>query len=88
MFLNLSPYQVFNKWLFDGNRSSPIPEPKFTTEGKVSVPDILKYNSPITHTFALRLFMRNGPLNYYLNKYFNDINVRYLSREELFLKNV
>jgi hypothetical protein len=79
------PYKTFNGWLFDGDRTSPIPVPKFTDKGKVLVPDILKYNSPITHTFALQLFMRNGPLNYYLDKYFNDINVRYLSREELFL---
>lgn len=79
------PYKTFNKWIFDGNRNSPIPKPTFTKEGKVLTPDILKYNSPITHTFALQLFMRHGPLNYYLDKYFNDINVRYLSREELFL---
>jgi len=79
------PFKTFTSWLFDGNRNSPIPKPSFTKEGKISVPDILKYNSPITHTFALQLFMRSGPLNYYLDKYFNDINVRYLSREELFL---
>jgi len=79
------PYKTFNGWLFDGDRNSPIPAPKFTDKGKVLVPDILKYNSPITHVFALQLFMRHGPLNYYLNNYFNDINVRYLSREELFL---
>jgi hypothetical protein len=72
------PFKTFNNWLFDGSSTSPIPKP---TE-KV---DILKYNSPITHTFALQLFMRHGPLNYYLDQYFNDINVRYLSKEELFL---
>lgn len=73
-----SPYKTFNKWLFDGDRNSPIPKPK---DGV----DILKYNSPIHHTFVLQMFMRHGPMNYYLNKYFNNINLRYLSREELFL---
>ena len=64
--------------MFDGSRQTPIPK---ATE-KV---DILKYNSPITHTFALQLFMRHGPLNHYLDKYFNNIGLRYLTKEELFL---
>ena len=72
------PYKTYSNWLFDGSRNSPLPEPK---EGV----DILKYNSPITHTFALQMFMRHGNLNYFLNKYFNNINLRYLSKEELFL---
>lgn len=72
------PFKTFTNWLFDGSRNTPIPPPKNGI-------DILKYNSPITHTFVLQLFMRHGPLNYYLDKYFNNINVRYLSREELFL---
>jgi hypothetical protein len=29
--------------------------------------------------------MKNGNLNHYLDQYFNDMNVRYLSKEELFL---
>jgi len=73
-----SPYQIYNKWLFDGSRNTPLPKP---TE-KIN---ILKYNSPITHTFVLQMFMRHGPLNYYLDKYFNNIGLRYLSKEELFL---
>ena len=72
------PFKTFNNWMFDGSRSTPIPK---ATE-KV---DILKYNSPITHTFALQLFMRHGPLNHYLDKYFNNIGLRYLTKEELFL---
>lgn len=71
------PFKTFNNWLFDGSRNTPIPKPK---DGV----DILKYNSPITHTYALSLFLRNGPLNNYLNEYFNDINLRYLPKEELF----
>ncbi len=72
------PFKTFNNWLFDGQRNSPLPK---ATE-KV---DILKYNSPITHTFALQMFMKHGPLNHYLNKYFNNINLRYLTKEELFI---
>ncbi len=72
------PFKTFMNWLFDGDKISPIPKP---TE---STPDILKYNSPIEHTFILRMFIKNGKLNHYLNKYFNNINVRYLDREELF----
>ena len=74
----MSPYQVFNNWLFDGSSTSPIPKPK---DGV----DILKYNSPITHIFVLQLLMRHGPLNHYLNKHFNNIGVRYLPKDELFL---
>ncbi len=68
------PFKTFNTWLFDGNIKSPIPTTK----------DVLKYNSPITHTFVLSLFLRNGKLNHYLNDYFNNINLRYLQKEELF----
>ena len=66
------PFKTFNTWLFDGNQSSPIPK------------DILKYNSPISHTYVISLFLKNGTLNNYLDKYFNDLNLRYLTKEELF----
>jgi len=72
-----SPYKIFNTWLFDGSKTSPIPPAR----GKV---DILKYNSPITHTYILSLFMRNNSLNKYLDEYFNNINLRYIPKEELF----
>jgi len=78
------PFKTFNNWLFDGNRNSQIPKAQVDSNGKEIVPDILKYNSPIGHTYVISLFMRYGELNYYLNQYFNDINLRYLSREELF----
>jgi len=48
--LKTSPFKVFNDWLFDGSKMTPIPK---ATE-KI---DILKYNSPITHTFALQYFI-------------------------------
>jgi hypothetical protein len=71
------PFKTFHTWLFDGSRNSPIPK---ATE-KV---DILKYNSPITHTYVISMFPKHGPLNHYLNTVFNNINLRYLEREELF----
>lgn len=75
--MSKSPYQIFNEWLFDRNIDTPIPKPR---DGV----DILKYNSPITHTYLISLFLRNGPLNEYLDKYFNNIGLRYLKKEELF----
>jgi len=80
----ISPYKLFNKWLFDGSLKTSIPLPKFDNEGKVLVPDLLKYNSPISHTYLIKIFVRNGPLNHYLNTYFNNISLRYLSKEDLF----
>ena len=71
------PFRTFNNWLFDRNIDSPIPPPKNGV-------DILKYNSPITHTFVLSLFLGHGPLNHYLDEYFNNIGLRYLTKEELF----
>lgn len=70
-------YKTFFNWLFDGNIKSPIPKGE-------KIPDILKYNSPITHTYVISIFINNGPLNWFLNKYFNNIGLRYLSKEELF----
>lgn len=74
----MSAYKVFYSWLFDGQRNSPIPPAK---DGI----DLLKYNSPITNTFLLSLFMRNGNLNHYLNTYFNNMGLRYMTREDMFL---
>ena len=77
-------YKTFYSWLFDGNSKSEIPKPKMTKDNKVIVPDILKYNSPINHTFIIKIFLKNGSLNHYLNMYFNNIGLRYLDKEELF----
>lgn len=71
------PYKTFNAWLFDGSLNSPFPK----ATDKL---DLLKYNSPITHTFVLQLFLRNGNLNNYLNDHFNNIGLRYLDKEEFF----
>ena len=72
-----SHYKVWFDWLFDGNIKSPIPKGE-------KIPAILKYNSPITHTYVISIFINNGPLNWFLNKYFNNISLRYLDKGELF----
>lgn len=73
---NISPYKLFWNWAFDGNIKSSIPE----AEGI----DLLKYNSPITPDFLLKSFLKNGKLNSYLDKYLNNIGIRYISREDLY----
>jgi len=65
------PFKTFNKWLFDGSAKSEID------------PKLLKYNSPITSTYAIRMFQRSGELNHYLDKHFNNIGLYYLDKEEL-----
>jgi hypothetical protein len=77
-------YKTFNNWIFDGSSKSKIPIPKTADDGTIIVPDILKYNSPITHTYIVSMFLKNSSLNSYLNKHFNNINLRYIDKEELF----
>ena len=67
-------YKTFHSWLFDQNLRSEFPNPEV----------LLKYNSPITHTYVLSLFVLNAKLNHFLNEYFNNVGVRYLDKEELF----
>jgi len=78
------PFRTFNSWLFDGSRDSKFPEVKYADNGKEIIPNLLKYNSPITHTYVISMFLKNGPLNHYLDKYFNNVNLRYLDKKELF----
>lgn len=71
------PYKTFFNWAFSDNIKDPIPQ-------GADIPDILKYNSPIHATFLLQTFISNGKLNHYLNKYLNNIGVRYIDKEDLF----
>ena len=66
------PFKTFNKWLFDGNLKTQVNS------------DLLKYNSPITHTYVISMFQRSGKLNHFLDAYLNNINLYYLDKEELF----
>lgn len=68
------PFKTFNNWIFDGNLKSEIPDKE----------NLLKYNSPITVTYVINMFILNAKLNYYLNEYFNNIGLRYLDKEEFF----
>jgi len=70
----VSPFKLFFGWLYDGNLKTEIPEKQ----------KLLKYNSPITTTFIMKVFLRSGLLNNYLNMYINNINLRYLDKEEFF----
>ena len=77
------PFKTYFNWLFDGDINSKIPAPRTTDDGKIIVPNILKYNSPITNRYVISVFLKNGPLNKYLDQYFNNINVYSIPREEL-----
>jgi hypothetical protein len=78
----VSHFQVFRDWMFDGSKESEIPQPKYDEKGKEILPDILKYNSPIKKKYVMKMFIRHGPLNHYLNEYFNNSNFWKLDREE------
>jgi len=67
------PFKTFSNWLFDNNPKSPIPK------------ILLNYNSPITNIYVIKLFMKHSQLNSYLNRYFNNIGLLYLDKEDLFL---
>ena len=69
-----SPFTLFNNWLFDRNINSHIPQKDI----------LLKYNSPISKTYLISLFKKVGKLNHYLDKYLNNIGLRYLDNENLF----
>ncbi len=71
----MDEFRYFMKWLFDGKLDSEIPNKEV----------LLKYNSPISHTYLISLFLKNGSLNNYLNKYFNNFNIRKIDKEELFI---
>jgi len=72
----ISPYTIFNNWLFDGNIKSNLPKGK-------DIPDLLNYKSPINHLYMVSMFLNQGKLNHFLNEYFNNIGLYYLDKEEL-----
>jgi len=71
--MSVSPFQEFQNWLFDGNSKSKIPE------------HLLKSTSPISAQYCIGMFLANLPLNYFLDQHFNNINLWYLDKEELFI---
>jgi len=69
------PFKTFLNWIYDGYVDSEIPNPEL----------LLKYNSPITNTYMISLFVKIGKINHYLDKYMNNINLRYIKKEELMI---
>ena len=67
-------YESFYRWLFDGSLKSELPNKEV----------FLKYNSPITVNRLISSFMLYGDLNHYLNKYFNNVSLYYLEKEDVF----
>jgi hypothetical protein len=67
-------YETFYRWLFDGSLRSELPQKD----------EFLKYNSPITTNRLISSFMFYGELNHYLNKYFNNVGLYYIEKEDIF----
>jgi hypothetical protein len=68
-----SIFSIYFNWLFNGDLKSDIP------------PDLLKSSSPISNTYAISTFLNNNCLNSYLDKYFNNMGLWYLSKRDLFM---
>jgi len=67
-------YETFYRWLFDGSLRSELPQKEV----------FLRYDSPITPNRLISSFMFYGELNHYLDKYFNNIGLYYLEKEDVF----
>lgn len=76
--IKISPYKLFWDWVFNGIPKSPLP----SGEG---IPDLLGYKSPINETFLLKSFIKCQAFSLYLNKYLNNIGIRYIEKIDLFL---
>lgn len=75
----MNEYKIFMSWLFDENINLPIP----LSDPEHGIPDILKYDSPINHTYLISIFVKVGKLNHYLDKHMNNINLRYITKKDL-----
>ena len=75
-------YKSFFNWMFDGNLESPLPTYVDARKGKVSVSSS---TSPITQHFLVKLFINNGELNQYFDKYLNNVYLWSIDKEELML---
>ena len=65
------PWKTFNSWIFDGSKQSPVPD------------ILIKPGSPISPNYLISLFITNGPLNQYLDKYLNNYWLFSVDKEEL-----
>ena len=73
-------YRSFFRWMFDGNLDSPLPSYVDARKGKILVSSNA---SPITQHFLVKLFINNGSLNQYFDKYLNNIYLWSIDKEEL-----
>ena len=75
--MNETPFQIFNKWIFDENPSSIIPE-------------ILIEKEFANNAFLSKLFLKNPNYSIFMNDYFNNYSIFSLERKEflLFLKQI
>ena len=71
------PYKTFINWVFDGDLNSEIP-----TYGNGI--HLSSYKSPINNLFLIKVFIRNPELNYFLDKYMNNMSLFYIDKEEMF----
>jgi len=67
------PWQSMNKWMFDGQKYSPVPD------------ILLKPKCPVTNYSLLVMFMRHGELTHFLNKYMNNNYMFSIPLEEMLI---
>jgi len=67
------PWNAMNKWMFDGQKYSPVPD------------ILLKPKCPVTNYSLLLMFMRHGELTNYLNKYMNNVYMFSIPLEEMLI---
>jgi len=66
----LSPYTLLNRWLYDGSRSTQVPE------------DVLKDKS-VSQLYLL-YFFQASPFILYISKHFNNYGLFQMDREDVF----
>lgn len=66
-------YDFFN-WLYDKNLKSELPNKD----------ELLKYNSPITPVFLMKVFINSPKIVMFFDQYINNVNSWYVDKEEFF----
>jgi hypothetical protein len=66
-------YDFFN-WLYDKNLKSELP----------SKDELLKYNSPITPVFLMKVFINSPKIVMFFDQHINNMNAWYVDKEEFF----
>lgn len=66
-------YDFFN-WLYDKNLKSELPNKD----------ELLKYNSPITPVFLMKVFINSPKIVMFFDQYINNMNAWYVDKEEFY----